>query len=83
MNVRFVIQPQLPLGNHRSSRLGASGQASACSYGADHAEAGGSATNAICHLVRDLHSIKTNIATENGPFEDVFPIEHGQIPLLS
>ena len=25
---------------------------------------------------------KTNIAMENGPFEDVFPIENGDIPLL-
>ncbi len=24
----------------------------------------------------------TNIAIENGPFEDVFPIENGNIPLL-
>ena len=24
----------------------------------------------------------TNIAMENGPFEDVFPIENGDIPLL-
>ena len=28
-----------------------------------------------------LHSGKTNIAMENGPFEDVFPIEIGDIPL--
>ena len=26
---------------------------------------------------------QTNIAMENGPFEDVFPIEHVDIPLLS
>ena len=25
---------------------------------------------------------QTNIAMENGPFEDVFPIENGDIPLL-
>ena len=25
---------------------------------------------------------ETNIAMENGPFEDVFPIKHGDIPLL-
>ena len=25
---------------------------------------------------------QTNIATENGPFQDVFAIEHGDIPLL-
>ena len=26
---------------------------------------------------------QSNIAMENGPFEDVFPIKHGQILLLS
>ena len=26
---------------------------------------------------------ESNIAMENGPFEDVFPIKHGDIPLLS
>ena len=25
---------------------------------------------------------QTNIAMENGPFEDEFPLEHGDIPLL-
>ena len=25
---------------------------------------------------------ESNIAMENGPFEDVFPIKHGDIPLL-
>ena len=25
---------------------------------------------------------KSNIAMEHGPFEDVFPIKHGDIPLL-
>ena len=25
---------------------------------------------------------QTNIAMENGPFEDVFPMKHGEIPLL-
>ena len=25
---------------------------------------------------------KTNVAMENGPFEDVFPIKNGDIPLL-
>ena len=27
-------------------------------------------------------TVKSNIAMENGPFEDVFPIKHGDIPLL-
>ena len=25
---------------------------------------------------------QSNMAMENGPFEDVFPIKHGDIPLL-
>ena len=68
---------------HSPSSRGASGQASACPYGADHAEAGRSATNAICHLVRDLHSNRTNMAMEHGPFEDVFSSENGQSPSLT
>ena len=35
--------------------------------------------------ILDLYRVtlpKTNIAMENGPFQDVFPIENGDIPLL-
>ena len=31
---------------------------------------------------RYVPSGKLNIAMENGPFEEVFPIEHGDFPLL-
>ena len=34
----------------------------------------------ITHFSDTLRS--SNIAMENGPFEDVFPIKHGDIPLL-
>ncbi len=30
----------------------------------------------------NVHSGKSNIEMENGPFEDVFPIKDGDIPLL-
>ena len=34
-------------------------------------------------LVRDLSTLwQSNIAMENGPFEDVFPIENGDFPWL-
>ena len=29
-----------------------------------------------------LRSVGINITMENGPFEDVFPIKNGEIPLL-
>ena len=29
-----------------------------------------------------LHTGKPTIAMKNGPFEDVFPIKHGDLPLL-
>ena len=32
--------------------------------------------------IKDITLRYTNIAMENGPFEDVFPIEHGDFPLL-
>ena len=32
--------------------------------------------------LRCSHSGKTNIATENGPFKDIFPVKNGDIPLL-
>ena len=32
--------------------------------------------------ISNYYTPVTNIAMENGPFEDVFPIETGDIPLL-
>ncbi len=36
----------------------------------------------LIFVIVTLHSGFTNIATENGPFEDVFPIQDEDIPLL-
>ena len=40
----------------------------------------------IENFMGDVHHLctlcETNIAMENGPFEDVFPIENGDNPLL-
>ena len=33
-------------------------------------------------LLFRVHSGNRNVALEHGPFEDVFPIKHGDIPLL-
>ena len=33
------------------------------------------------HVILDT-LFETNISMQNGPFEDVFPVEYGQIPLL-
>ena len=30
----------------------------------------------------EITPLKTNMTMENPPFEDVFPIEHGDVPLL-